>query len=154
MGTAKGPPRCSARGAGGDPIAKPYRWARNVRVIASADRQRVLRMIPSADVLEIVLPDQTRVALVGDVSIGRAAGNAVRLADPSVSRVHARISSAADGAVLEDGGSSYGTWLDGRRVLAPTTLRTGARIRVGNEELLVDRPRSDDEAGRRSSRPT
>jgi pSer/pThr/pTyr-binding forkhead associated (FHA) protein len=104
-------------------------------------------MIPSADVLEIVLPDQTRVALVGDVSIGRAAGNAVRLADPSVSRVHARISTAGDEAVLEDAGSSYGTWLDGRRVLGPMPLRTGARIRVGNEELVVDRPRGEDEAG-------
>jgi putative peptide zinc metalloprotease protein len=99
------------------------------------------------DVLEIVLPDQTRFALVGDVTIGRADENAVRLPDPSVSRVHARISSAGDRAVLEDAGSTYGTWLDGRRVSAPTPLRAGARIRVGNEELLVDRPRSDDEAG-------
>jgi putative peptide zinc metalloprotease protein len=98
-------------------------------------------------VLELVLPDQTRFALVGDMTIGRAEENAVRLPDPSVSRVHARISSAGDRAVLEDAGSSYGTWLDGRRVLAPTPLSAGARIRLGNEELLVDRPRRDDEAG-------
>src|SRR3954469_11723607 len=51
--------------------------------------------------------------------IGRAAGNAVRLADPSVSRLHARIRATADGgATLEDAGSSYGTWLDGRRATA------------------------------------
>jgi pSer/pThr/pTyr-binding forkhead associated (FHA) protein len=50
-----------------------------------------------------------------DVTIGRDPDNTVRLADPTVSRVHARISSTAGGALLEDAGSSYGTWLDGRR---------------------------------------
>jgi putative peptide zinc metalloprotease protein len=81
------------------------------------------------------------------VTIGRAAQNTVRLADPSVSRVHARISAVAGDAMLEDAGSSYGTWLDGRRLEAPAPLRAGSRIRLGNQELVVDRPRGDDEAG-------
>jgi putative peptide zinc metalloprotease protein len=98
-------------------------------------------------VLEIVLPDHSRLALDQDVTIGRAAGNTVRLADPSVSRMHARISTTASGPVLEDAGSSYGTWLDGRRIEVPAPLRAGSRIRVGNQELLVDRPRDDGEAG-------
>jgi putative peptide zinc metalloprotease protein len=98
-------------------------------------------------VLEIVLPDHSRFALADDMTIGRAPDNTVRLADPSVSRVHARITADVDGALLEDAGSSYGTWLDGRRVEAPARLRAGSRIRVGNQELMVDRPRSDDEAG-------
>jgi pSer/pThr/pTyr-binding forkhead associated (FHA) protein/Zn-dependent protease len=98
-------------------------------------------------VLEIVLPDHSRLALADDVTIGRAPDNTLRLADPSVSRVHARILAAAGGAVLEDAGSSYGTWLDGRRVQTPTRLRAGSRIRVGNQELVVDRARKDDEAG-------
>lgn len=93
--------------------------------------------------LEIVLPDHSRVALADDVTIGRAPGNTVRLADPSVSRVHARISA---GAVLEDAGSAYGTWVDGYRIRAPTRLREGSRIRLGNQELVVDRTRGDDEA--------
>src|SRR4051812_5206548 len=80
------------------------------------------------DVLELVLPDHSRLALPEEVTIGRALGSTVRLADPSVSRVHARISPAGDDAVLEDAGSSYGTWLDGTRVLAPVPLRAGARI--------------------------
>ena len=41
---------------------------------------------------KLVLADQTRVPLVGDMSFGRAPGSSVVLADPSVSRVHARIS--------------------------------------------------------------
>jgi putative peptide zinc metalloprotease protein len=98
-------------------------------------------------VLEIVLPDHSRLALVADLTIGRAPDNTVRLADPSVSRVHARISAGAGGPVLDDAGSSYGTWLDGRRLEAPARLRAGSRIRVGNQELIVDRVRADDEAG-------
>ena len=104
-------------------------------------------MIPSDHVLDIVLPDHSRLALVEDVTIGRAPESTVRLADPSVSRVHARISAVDGGALLEDAGSSYGTWLDGRRVAGPTPLRAGSRIRLGNQELVVDRPRGDDEAG-------
>jgi putative peptide zinc metalloprotease protein len=105
-------------------------------------------MVPSVQVLEIVLPDHSRLALADDeVTIGRSADNTVRLADPSVSRVHARISATGGDAVLEDAGSSYGTWLDGHRIQAPTPLRAGARIRLGNLELVVDRPRDDDEAG-------
>ena len=51
-------------------------------------------------------------------------------------------------AAVEDVGSSYGTWLDGRRLDARAPLRDGSRIRMGNQELLVERRRDDDEAGR------
>ena len=107
------------------------------------------RVLPSPHVLEIVLPDHSRLALLDAVTIGRAPENTVRLADPTVSRVHARLTPAGAGAaVLEDAGSSYGTWLDGRRVETPTRLRAGSRFRVGNQELVVDRRRRDDESGR------
>jgi putative peptide zinc metalloprotease protein len=101
----------------------------------------------SPDVLELVLPDQTRLALGDGVTIGRAPENTVQLSDPSVSRLHARICPTERGAILEDAGSSYGTWLDGRRVRAPAPLRAGSRIRVGNQHLAIDRPRADDEPG-------
>jgi putative peptide zinc metalloprotease protein len=97
--------------------------------------------------LELVLPDHTRVPLTGALTIGRGRESALRLADPSVSRHHARISSAGGAPVLEDAGSSYGTWVDGHRVEAATPLHAGSRIRVGDLELLVDRRRSDAEAG-------
>ena len=55
---------------------------------------------------------------------------------------------------LEDAGSSYGTWLDGHRVNGPTPLHDGSRIRVGNQELVVERRRDESEAGgARSSLP-
>src|SRR5262249_42901484 len=67
------------------------------------------------------------------------------LSDPTVSRVHARIS---EGAVVEDAGSSHGTFVDGRRLTAPSPLRDGARIRLGDAELRVERRRDASEAGR------
>ena len=70
--------------------------------------------------LELVLADRRRFPLDAELSIGRSRASTVQLADPSVSRIHARIRPGGGGdAVLEDAGSTYGTWLDGRRVDAP-----------------------------------
>jgi Zn-dependent protease len=102
-------------------------------------------------VLELVLPDHSRVPLLGETIIGRAPGSTVQLEDPAVSRKHARISvePGDEGQVLlEDAGSSYGTWLDGRRLDGPSPLSDGSQIRMGNQELLVERRRAEDEAGR------
>jgi putative peptide zinc metalloprotease protein len=97
--------------------------------------------------LDLVLPDHTRLALTGELTIGRAEGSTLRLTDPTVSRAHARIRPLpGGGAAVEDAGSSYGTWVDGRRIRAPTPLRAGAHIRVGDQELLVDRRQAEDEA--------
>ena len=87
----------------------------------------------------------------GEITIGRAPGSTIQLTDPAVSRRHARISpSGRDGEppVVEDAGSSHGTFLDGRRIERAEPLRDGALLRVGNRELLVERRRSEQEAGR------
>jgi putative peptide zinc metalloprotease protein len=98
--------------------------------------------------LELVLADSTRVPLQHDMTIGRAPGSTLRLDDPAVSRQQARISVGRGEVLLEDAGSSYGTWLDGRRLEGRAPLRDGSRIRIGDQELVVERPRSDAEAGR------
>jgi putative peptide zinc metalloprotease protein len=99
--------------------------------------------------LELVLADLTRVPLVADVTLGRAPGSTVVLSDPSVSRVHARISAGnGEGALLEDAGSSHGTYVDGVRVTGPVPLHDGAKIRLGDSELAVERRRDGAEAGR------
>jgi len=100
--------------------------------------------------LELVLPDRTRLPLAEDITIGRALGSTVRFDDAAVSRSQARVLVAPeDGtAVIEDAGSTYGTWLDGHRVSGREELRDGSRIRVGNHELMVERRREEHEAGR------
>jgi FHA domain len=99
----------------------------------------------ASEPLELVLGDATRVPVVSEMTIGRAVGSTVVLSDPSVSRTHARISA---GAVLEDAGSSHGTWIDGVRVTGPMPLRDGAKIKLGDQELMVERRRDTAEAGR------
>ena len=83
-------------------------------VIANTDCPYCVPVLPSVYVsatkesggpLELVLPDDSRVALVDEVTIGRDAVSTLRFSDPSVSREHARISpEAGGGAVLADAG--------------------------------------------------
>ncbi|HEX5617305.1 MAG TPA: FHA domain-containing protein [Solirubrobacteraceae bacterium] len=96
---------------------------------------------------ELLLGDATRVPLAGAMTVGRSPACTVVLDDPTVSRRHARISLGDDGEpLLEDPGSSFGTFVDGARVTGPTRLRDGARIRLGESELRVVRRRRADEA--------
>jgi putative peptide zinc metalloprotease protein len=104
-------------------------------------------------VLELVFSDGSRVSVSDALTLGRDPDNVVQLADPSVSRHHARIT-VADGAVrLEDVRSRHGTYVDGRLVRAPEALRDGAEIRLGDTELRVERGRASDEAGQTVVRP-
>jgi putative peptide zinc metalloprotease protein len=99
--------------------------------------------------LELVLGDATRVPVVAEMTVGRAAGSTLVLGDPSVSRTHARISPGnGEAPLIEDAGSSHGTWVDGVRVSGPMPLRDGARIKLGDSELRVERRRDVSEAGR------
>jgi putative peptide zinc metalloprotease protein len=94
--------------------------------------------VPGApEPLVLVLPDQTRVPIVGALTIGRGDEASVRIADQTVSRVHARISLAPSGPLLEDVGSRFGTLLDGVPVNAPQPLRAGSEIRVGDVTLAI-----------------
>jgi putative peptide zinc metalloprotease protein len=106
----------------------------------------------ATETLDLVLVDGTRVPVSDEVTIGRAPGSTLQLGDPSVSRQHARISPgrrAGDPPVLVDVGSSYGTWVDGQRVDGdPVPLRDGSRVRLGDQELLVERRRAAWEARR------
>ena len=96
---------------------------------------------------DLLLDDARRVPIAGAVTIGRSAASTVVLDDLTVSRRHARIRLAADGTpVLDDVGSSFGTFVDGDRVTGPTRLRDGARIRLGESELRVLRRRAATEA--------
>ncbi len=85
-----------------------------------------------------MLPGGERVPLDRALVIGRAPASELRLTDPSVSRTHARIDFDGKGAELEDTGSRYGTFVDGRRVAGRVALTAGMRIEVGDTRLDVD----------------
>ena len=94
----------------------------------------------------LLLGDATRVPLTGRVTLGRSPASTVVLHDLSVSRRHALIRLADGEPVIEDDGSSFGTFVDGARVSGPTRLRDGSRIRLGETELRVARRREAAEA--------
>jgi putative peptide zinc metalloprotease protein len=98
--------------------------------------------------LELVLGDGARVVVADTMTIGRTPGNTLQLTAGSVSRTHARIVVDNGGPMLEDAGSSHGTWLDGRRLDAAAPLRPGAVIRLGDAELRVEAPADEAAAGR------
>lgn len=70
-----------------------------------------------------------------DFVIGRAGGNTLILADPGVSRVHARIVVTPDGCLLKDAGAANGTFVNAQRV-TEHLLQEGDRIQVGNTVLV------------------
>ena len=72
----------------------------------------------------------------GETVIGRDPGSQVCIDEPSVSRRHAIIATSHDRAVLRDLGSRNGTFVDGRRVEAPTPLEDGSVLGVGPIALL------------------
>jgi pSer/pThr/pTyr-binding forkhead associated (FHA) protein len=75
------------------------------------------------------------------VSIGRAQGNDVTVADPNCSSRHAFIELAGGGFVIRDAGSKNGTFVNGRRVECPTVLSQGDEIALGSTTMTFDRPR-------------
>jgi len=80
------------------------------------------------------------VALDTGLSIGRAEDNDLQLADPKVSRHHARVHKEGTTYVLEDLGSANGTLVNGVPLTEPHTLQHGERITVGDVELTYEEP--------------
>lgn len=79
-------------------------------------------------------------AIDGEVTIGRGGGCTVPLpADTFVSQVHARAYERDGKLWLEDLGSTNGTFVNGRQVREPVSLRRGDRVQVGETVLEADR---------------
>ncbi len=75
---------------------------------------------------------------VEDVTVlGRSPEADVLLDDPYASEFHMRLVAQENGMVLHDLGSTNGTYINGRRVTAPTTLRRGDNIQVGKTVMEV-----------------
>lgn len=69
------------------------------------------------------------------VLIGRAPSCTLVLDDDYSSSRHARVYPEGDGWLVEDLGSTNGTFLDDQRVTGPVPVRAGAQIRIGQSVL-------------------
>jgi serine/threonine protein kinase/Leucine-rich repeat (LRR) protein len=75
----------------------------------------------------------------GDYVIGRDPGCEVHLDVELVSRRHARLTVSFDHALIEDLGSSNGTFVNGQPVTGPTRLWQNQRIQVGAATIELHR---------------
>lgn len=82
----------------------------------------------------------------GAVRLGRSAPNDVCLAwDDTVSSVHAELVCVSDEwVVIDDGLSSFGTFLNGERVQGRRRLRNGDRLRLGQTIIVFHTAEADE----------
>lgn len=69
-------------------------------------------------------------------TIGRSANNGIVINDAEISRRHAQITPKSDGYVLEDLGSTNGSFINGMRLNQPTTLKHGDSVEFGDTVRL------------------
>ena len=87
--------------------------------------------------LELETSSGTQLLGKDGVLIGRARECGLRFHSKHVSRRHARVTHDGDGWWIEDLDSTNGTSVDGAIIAAPTLLRDGTTIRIGEQTLRV-----------------
>jgi DNA-binding response OmpR family regulator len=74
------------------------------------------------------------------MTVGRAVENDVVITSRRVSREHAHLRREGWRVILEDLGSTNGTWLNGERILNPVELCDDDRIRIGDVTFVFHDP--------------
>jgi predicted component of type VI protein secretion system len=97
--------------------------------MAAQSYQLVMRSGPN--------PGQTFELIQNEITIGRDIGNTIVINDAEMSRKHARLFAQAGGYVLEDTGSTNGTFVNGQRLMGPHLLRPGEVIFFGETVSLA-----------------
>jgi pSer/pThr/pTyr-binding forkhead associated (FHA) protein len=106
------------------------------RALNRAERERPRRLVLLKG------PDGGKVIdLINDiVSLGRAEDSDLVLSDEYCSNRHARFVRRADGRwIVEDMGSTNGTFLNDRKVTGPTVVSIADVVRVGRTEMELRR---------------
>ncbi len=73
----------------------------------------------------------SRYPVENQVVVGRGPGCSIPIDDTYASQQHARIFREGDGYFIEDLGSTNGTYVNGRKIAYPLSLRAGDRIKIG-----------------------
>jgi pSer/pThr/pTyr-binding forkhead associated (FHA) protein len=75
--------------------------------------------------------------LQGEMTVGRTEQSEITIADPRISRAHARLSVRADGVTVEDLGSANGTTVNGIPVSGVMRLANGDKLAFEKHEFTV-----------------
>lgn len=92
--------------------------------------------------LRVIEPEASRGQVFdvpAEVTVGRAAGCAVRMDDAYTSNIHARLYRQDGTLWVEDLGSTNGTWVNAERVVSPVKLGRGDVLQIGGTVFEVAR---------------
>jgi pSer/pThr/pTyr-binding forkhead associated (FHA) protein len=90
------------------------------------------RRPPQLRVVEPAALAGTTYSLADELTVGRAAGCQITLDDTFISQIHARIFQRDGQFLVEDLGSTNGTYLNKRKVSSPMVLQTGDKVQIGS----------------------
>lgn len=115
-------------------IRGPRVSTRRQRTAAGAPAGRKARKAagPHLLVLEPAAQRGRTFPLGQELTVGRAAGCQVTLDDTYVSQLHARVFARDGQYLVEDLGSTNGTYLNRARVTGAMVMKRGDRLQVGN----------------------
>jgi hypothetical protein len=106
----------------------------------SPRRQRAVALPTPPGQLIVRAPDEIAgqiYALGDELSLGRAAGCEITVDDTYASQMHARIFRRDEQHLVEDLGSTNGTYLNREKVSGPTALKRGDHVQVGSTVFEV-----------------
>jgi pSer/pThr/pTyr-binding forkhead associated (FHA) protein len=122
--------RTPSPAAGASPAvaaAAPSAGRRDRKAAAKAAKAR-----PTLVMVEPAAQAGRSYPLDDEASIGRAAGCQITLDDTYASQIHARVFLRDGQWLVEDLGSTNGTWLNRQKVSGPMVLQRGDRLQIGN----------------------
>jgi pSer/pThr/pTyr-binding forkhead associated (FHA) protein len=116
---------------------KPVRAPAPVAAAGRKAKRAKARAPKRSELLVLEPPDQRgRTYPLGDeITLGRAAGCHVTVDDTYVSQIHARVFARDGQYLVEDLGSTNGTYLNRKKVSGPMVMQRGDRLQVGNTVL-------------------
>lgn len=82
--------------------------------------------------LELDLPET-------GLSIGRSSGSGLQIKDDYTSGAHAKVVRWRDQWMVQDLGSTNGTYVDGKRITEATPVRVGSSVRIGTTTFELRR---------------
>jgi pilus assembly protein CpaF len=86
-----------------------------------------------------------------ELTVGRVQGNDIVLSKRNVSKQHARLTLKGEHAVIVDLNSTNGTWVNGRKINSPQSLKHGDKIYIA--DFIITLQPANDGAERASSAP-
>jgi DNA-binding CsgD family transcriptional regulator len=125
----------------GDPLASHSLSARELKRLLAAERagESFLAFRDQHGLLHLFVPDRGRQTS----TLGRGEMDLSIQWDPEVSGLHAELQClGGEWAIVDDGLSRNGTYVNGKRVAGRQRLRDGDRIRVGGTVLAFRAPRA------------